>query len=144
MIIQIFSQCDPMQEATLWGETYGSAYETILSGHCATVTTGSIKPKNKTEVKSFFKSTHDWNMQPSNHHQPKICTSVFQKTNVPYLCRIWGSHRSGYNIVQPVESQSTFRKSITPPSSGLLRNLINIPTSSYILVWLILKPWRWR
>jgi hypothetical protein len=87
----------------------------------------------------FLLSLHGWNMQPSNHYKPKICTLVFQKTNVPYLCIILCPHSSDYNIVQPVDSQRTFRKIITLPSSALKRNPGKIPASSYIIFGLFLN-----
>jgi hypothetical protein len=48
----------------------------------------------------------------------------FRKSEVTSICRIWGSHSDGYeefyllgyNYVQSVESQPTFRRNISPPS----------------------------
>jgi hypothetical protein len=53
-----------------------------------------------------------------------IITRVIASTII--ICRIWGSHSGGYeeyhhlgyNAVQSVDSQPTFRRNISPPSSG--------------------------
>jgi hypothetical protein len=66
------------------------------------------------------------------------------------LCRIWSSHSGvyeeyyllGYNAVQSVESQPTFRRNISPPSSGST----NRPSMklSWKNVASIALLWRWR
>jgi hypothetical protein len=46
--------------------------------------------------------------------------------NIRWACKIWGSHNGGYehfclmgdNAVQSVESQPTFRRNMSPPSSS--------------------------
>jgi hypothetical protein len=76
---------------------------------------------------------------------PPIITSLkfvpwsSKKTNVSCHCRILRPHSSGYNIVQPVEGQRTFRRIITLPSSALKRNPGKKPASSYILFGLFLN-----
>jgi hypothetical protein len=57
--------------------------------------------------------------------------------------RIWGSHSGGYEEYyllgyKAIESQSTFRRNISPPSSAF--HLL----SCWFLAELILRPWRWR
>lgn len=65
--------------------------------------------------------------------------------------RIWGSHRDayenlyllGYNAVYSVEGHSTFRRSISNPSSGPRDSTCHLLSRSH-LSWIILQPWRWR
>jgi hypothetical protein len=51
----------------------------------------------------------------------------------------------GNDAVYSVESQPTFRRNISPPSSGSkkLQAACHL-RSRWFLAWLILRPWRWR
>jgi hypothetical protein len=71
--------------------------------------------------------------------------------NIQVTCRIRGSHSGGYedlyllgyNAVYSVEGHSTFRRSISNPSSGPRDSACHL-LSRWHLAWFILQPWRWR
>jgi hypothetical protein len=69
-------------------------------------------------------------------------------------CRIWGSHCGGYeesyllgyNAVQSIESQPTFRRNMSPTSAGSKKKSSSAChlLSRWFLTRLILRPWRLR
>jgi hypothetical protein len=86
--------------------------------------------KHKVNLPCFFRFI--------DYNQSVVGTCILPRTLRPksrplwdegrsiWLCRIWGSHNDGYaefsflgyNAVQSVESQSTFRRNMLLPSSG--------------------------
>jgi hypothetical protein len=82
-----------------------------------------------------------------NYNTPRICTKTWRDafTNSYQQCRIWGFHSGGYeeyhllgyDAVQSVELQPTFRRNISPPSSRSKK------ASTCLLAEIIFWPWRW-
>jgi hypothetical protein len=66
---------------------------------------------------------------------------------------VWGYHNSDYkqyyllecDTVQSGRSSQMNRKNVLRPSSGSdNKQLCMLPTWSWFLVWLTLRPWRWK